>query len=249
MNVVVNNLLTHYEVKGSGEPIVLLHGWGDSLQGLKDLQAELADSFKVISLDLPGFGATEAPSATWNLDSYAEHVGAFLTKIDVTPFAILGHSNGGAIAIRGLANGSLKSDKLILLAAAGIRTNQSAKKLLFKVVAKGGKVATAALPKSTQLKLRRKLYGAAGSDLLVVEGMQETFKATVRQDVQADAAKLTLPTLLVFAENDLAVPLADGRRYKELIAGSKLEIIGGAGHFLHLEKPEKVLGLIRNFLK
>lgn len=249
MNIVVDDLLTHYEVQGSGRPVLLLHGWGDSLAGLAGLAKSLATEYKVISLDLPGFGTTQPSVNVWSLDNYALFVKNFLTKIDVFPSAVVGHSNGGALAIRAIASGELTPEKLVLLAASGIRTGQSARRLALKVVAKTGNAATVWLSKSTRQKLRKKLYGAVGSDLLVVEHLQETFKQTVRQDVQADAAQLQLPTLLIFADQDKAVPVADGHTYQKLIKDSRLEIIAGASHFVHLDEPLKVSNLIKDFLR
>lgn len=249
MNIVVSDLLIRYEIDGSGKPVVLLHGWGDSLRGLDGLQKQLSKTYKVVSLDLPGFGASQAPPAVWNLDNYGALLKEFLEKIDVKPYAIIGHSNGGALAIRAIALGLVKPQKLILLAAAGIRARNSTRRLALKVIAKTGNVATLWLPRQTRSKLRRKLYGVAGSDMLVVEHLQETFKATVRQDVKADAAKLDLPTLLIYADNDRAVPVADGLTYKRLIKNSRLEIINGAGHFVHLDKPQEVTTLIEDFLQ
>jgi pimeloyl-ACP methyl ester carboxylesterase len=59
---------------------------------------------------------------------------------------------------------------------------------------------------------------------------------------------LDLPTLLIFARNDRAVPIADGYKYRDLIRGSQLEIIEDASHFLHLDKADQVTGLIERFL-
>ena len=249
MNIVVDDLLTHYEMQGTGRPVLLLHGWGDNLVGLAGMAKSLASEYQVISVDLPGFGATQPPANVWNLDNYASFITNFLRKIDAKPYAVIGHSNGGALAIKATAAGQLAPQKLVLLAASGIRTGQSAKRLTMKVLAKTGNAATVWLPKTTRQKLRKKLYSSAGSDLLIVDHLQETFKQTVRQDVQADAARLHLPTLLIFADQDRAVPLTDGHRYQSLIKSSRLEIIVGAGHFMHLDEPTKVLSLVKDFLR
>lgn len=248
MNIVVNDLMTHYEVQGSGRSLLLLHGWGDNLVGLSGLAKTLATHYQVISMDLPGFGASQPPATVWDLDNYSSFVHDFLGKIDAKPYALIGHSNGGALAIRAVATETVMTQKLVLLAASGIRNGQSAKRLALKVVAKTGNAATIWLPKTTRAKLRKKLYGAAGSDLLVVEHLQETFKQTVRQDVQVDAARIKLPVLLIFADQDKAVPLVDGRTYHKLIKNSRLEIIPGASHFLHLDEPVLVTKLIEEFL-
>ena len=248
MNIVINDLLVNYQLSGRGELVLLLHGWGDSAKGLAGLGTDLAKEYRVLALDLPGFGASQPPEAVWNLDNYAAFIRDFLVKLNLTPFAVIGHSNGGALAIRAIATGAIRPQKLVLLAASGIRNSQPAKRLALKVVAKTGNAATIWLPKSTRQKLRTKLYGAVGSDMLVVEQLQETFKQTVRQDVQADAAQLKLPTLLIFADQDKAVTLADGRTYHKLIKDSRLEIITGAGLFVHLDEPLKVATLITEFL-
>lgn len=250
MQVVVDNLVTNCELTGSGKLVLLLHGWGDSLQGMEDLHRNLAKHYRVLSVDLPGFGSTEAPKDVWNLDDYSNFVADLLKKLDLPNlYAVVGHSNGGAILIRAISLGLLKPKKVVLLAASGVRSNQYAKRFAFKVMAKTGNAATIWMPEKYRQALRKSLYGAAGSDLLVMPQLQETFKKTVRQDVQDDASTISMPTLLIYAHDDQAVPSSSGQRYQQLIANSRLEIIHEAGHFVHLDQPDKVTSLIEEFLK
>jgi pimeloyl-ACP methyl ester carboxylesterase len=251
MQAVVDGLLTNYTKTGTSKKVViLLHGWGDSLKTYQQLSKELGTSYTVICLDLPGFGGTQAPDGVWGLDEYAAFVHDFLNKQNIkTVYAFIGHSNGGAVLIRGLANKHITADKLVLLSAAGIRTAQKGQRLVIKAIAKTGKVATFWLPDHHKKKLQKKLYGTVGSDMLVVPHLQETFKKTVRQDVQQDAGKLTLPTLLLYGENDKATPPLYGEMYHQLIANSTFEIVGEAGHFVHQDQPVAVLAAIEGFLK
>lgn len=249
MQAIVDDLLTSYEKTGKGPLVLLLHGWGDSQATFKGLVDSLKPTYTVVTLDLPGFGQTEPPREVWNLGHYARFVKAFLEKTGTKkPKAIIAHSNGGAVAIHGLAEGVLPADKLVLLSAAGIRDRQNLRRFSLKIIAKTGKLATFWLPKRHKKALQKKLYGAAGSDMLVAPHLQETFKLTVRQDVQADAKRLTLPTLLVYGQDDKATPPQYGEIFHRLIAGSKLEIIQ-AGHFVHHDQPEEVASLIKEFLK
>jgi pimeloyl-ACP methyl ester carboxylesterase len=145
MQLVVDSLLTEYESNGVGRTILLLHGWGDDHHTFKQLQTSLK-GFNTVALDLPGFGQTQAPQAIWTLDDYAKFISSFLGKTNLKPYAIIGHSNGGAVAIRGLAMGVLDCERLVLLAAAGVREGQSARRLVFKAIAKVGKATTFWLP-------------------------------------------------------------------------------------------------------
>ena len=235
---------------GAGKLVLLLHGWGDRAAGLRGLQMALAKNFRVIALDLPGFGGSEAPKTVWGLNDYALFVGDFLQKVEAGNVrAIVGHSNGGAIAVRGLANGSCKADRLVLMASAGIRGEQKAKLNALKVVTKVGKVLTSPLPSGAKRGLRKKVYAAAGSDMLVAEHLQETFKRVVTDDVRADAAKLTLPTLLIYGDEDASTPVAFGKQFSEVIKGSTLKVLSGAGHFVHLDKPNDVVEAIVEFAR
>ncbi len=250
MQVIVDSLLTYYEAHGKGRLVLLLHGWGDSAAGLKTLQAALAKKYKVIALDLPGFGGSQPPPEAWGLDSYAYFVAHFLDKIAAKKLvAIVGHSNGGAIAIRGMARGWLSADKLVLLASAGIRGEYKGRVKALRLVTKAGKALTAPLPKSIKQHLRKKVYTTVGSDMLVAEHLQETFKKIVADDVRADAAHLALPTLLIYGDADDATPVAYGKLLQEAIQGSKLEVVPGAGHFVHTDQPAAVEKLIQGFLR
>ena len=249
MQVVVDSLITQYSESGAGKTVLLLHGWGDSLAGFRDLQANLSKNYRVIAVDLPGFGQTQQPAGPWNLDDYVKFVQNFLTKLNITPFAIIGHSNGGAIAIRGLASSRIQADKLILLDSAGIRGEYKGRIKAIRLVTKAGKLMTTPLPKGTKQKLRKKVYESIGSDMLVAEHMQETFKNVVTDDVRADAETIVIPTLLIYGSEDTATPPEYGRQFQQRIKGSVFELVPGAGHFVHHDQPAVVFARIEEFLK
>lgn len=250
MQAVVDGLLTTYQKGGTKKPtILMLHGWGDDHRTFAKLQTELTKTHTVISVDLPGFGTTQVPSQAWDLSNYAQFVAEFLRKLNIANLAaVVAHSNGAAVAIYGLAHDVFTADKLVLLGAAGIRDRQKGRRLIIKVIAKTGKVATIWLPAHHRKKLQKKLYGTVGSDMLVVPQLQETFKKTTRQDVQAEAKQLSIPTLLIYGGKDTATPPLYGEIYHNLIDGSTLEVIEGASHFVHHDEPAKVLNAIEEFL-
>jgi pimeloyl-ACP methyl ester carboxylesterase len=237
VNVIVDHKLTSYKLSGKGKLVLLIHGWGDNAATFKALQEDLSGKYTVLAVDLPGFGGS------------ALFLQALLKKLKLPePYALIGHSNGGALVIRAISLGTLKPQKLVLIAAAGIRSGQKLKRLMLKTVAKIGNVATIWFPEGKRQALRKKLYGVAGSDMLVVPELKETFKKTVRQDVTLDAAKVKIDTLLIYAEDDHAVPLAIGRKYKQLITNSQLTVISGAGHFVHHDQEARVFQLVEEFI-
>jgi pimeloyl-ACP methyl ester carboxylesterase len=250
MQIVVDGLLIHYELPGlaKGKLILLLHGYGDSSRGFATLHQQLSQDHSVLSLDLPGFGASQPPKEVWDLDNYGDFLRSFFTKLELPqPDTVIGHSNGGALAIRAIATGKLNPKKLVLIASAGIRNNQKFKRFILKIIAKTGNIATVWMPGRYRQALRKRLYGVAGSDQDVVPELKETFRKIVRQDVQKDARQLNVDTLLIYGRNDRAVPLADGKLYNQLIKNSRLEVLD-AGHFVHADRPDEVYKLIEGFL-
>lgn len=250
MQVIINGLLTHYDIAGKGKVIVVLHGWGDDSRTWQGLQKDFAKDHQVITLDLPGFGGTQSPDKDWRLDDYSQFVHDFLRKIDTANlYAIIGHSNGGAIAIRGLANKLLVAKKLVLLGSAGIRNEYKGRNKALRYVTKAGKALTSPLPKKAKKSLRQKVYKTVGSDMLVAEHLQGTFKNIVEDDVRSDAANIALPTLLVYGIGDTATPPRHGELFQKYIKNSKLEVVQDAGHFVYQDQPEQVKKIIKEFLR
>lgn len=250
MQVIVDSLLTNYQQNGQGKVIVFVHGWGSNLATFKDLSQQLSQHYNVIALDLPGFGTTAPPPTAWGLDDYALFIHKFLLKINAADiYTLIGHSNGGAILIRAIAKDILKAEKLVLLSSAGIRNDQQLRKALLRYAAKVAKIAIKPLPKSARLKLRKQAYKSIGSDLFVAEHLQETFKKVVGADVLSDAATLILPALLVYGDKDTITPVKYGEKFAARIPNSKLEIIPGAGHFIHQDDLAKAGALIEEFLR
>lgn len=249
MQVMVDGLLASYEAAGKGKTVVLLHGWGDRAAGLQNVRQTLAKQFRVIVPDLPGFGGTQISANVWGLDEYAAFVAHLLEKLDIKDvYAIVGHSNGGAIAIRGVSSGVLPAKRLVLLASAGIRGEHVGRQRMLQSATKVGKFLTLPLPDSAKRALRRQLYHMVRSDMMVAEHLQETFKKIVSEDVRKDAATIAIPTLLIYGEKDRSTPIRYGELLHQRIGGSKLVVLPGTGHFVHIDRPAEVTKAIEEFL-
>ena len=250
MQVIVDDLLTNYQkTDGKKLNVLFLHGWADSIAGQKSFLENVSKVANVIALDLPGFGSSQVPGRAFSLMDYAKFVRDFCNKIGFNNIDfIIGHSNGGAIAIKIVSMNLLSPKKIILIVASGIRGGKTGKKFAVSILAKAGKVITSPLPKSMKKQIRSKAYKTIGSDYLVAEHMQETFKNVVSEDVSNDAKNISIPTLLIYGQQDDQTPPTIGLKYHELIEGSEIEIVEDAGHFIQLEKPQITIDLIRKFI-
>ncbi len=119
MKAIVEGLATEYTDEGHGQVVLMLHGWGDNLHTFDPL-LQFILKYRVVRLDLPGFGNSEKPQDVWGVQEYANFVRAFCAKLDIVPEAILGHSFGGRIILKGVGTGVLSPQKIILIASAGI---------------------------------------------------------------------------------------------------------------------------------
>jgi pimeloyl-ACP methyl ester carboxylesterase len=250
MQMVVDELLVSYRSWGEAKrTILLLHGWGDTSGSFAELAQGLQAHYSLIAPDLPGFGGTDTPPDAWTVNDYSTFIGHFLDKLGCKPYAIIAHSNGGTLALHGLANSYFDTKKMVLLASAGIRGARSPRKVLLRTAAKPVKISLKVLPKRAQARIKRRVYGALGSDLYVAEHLQETFKHIVSYDVQEDAKSVYVETLLVYGSEDRSTPV----RYGELLAATlpkaELVVVEGAGHFVHHDAADQVTGRIQEFLK
>jgi pimeloyl-ACP methyl ester carboxylesterase len=250
MQKIINGQLVNYEVYGHTDKVMLfLHGWADSLESFRSLAGNFSSRYKVIILDLPGFGKSDIPSKPFTIKDFADFVSIFLKKLDITHINVLvGHSNGGSIAIKAVSSGLINPNKLVLLSSAGIRPPKKISKYILSFIAKGGKAATSPLPDHIQEKLQKKLYKIIGSDFLINPAMSETFKNIVTEDLQNDAKKIKTPTILIYGDLDKATPIEYAKKYKSLIDGSKLVIIPDAGHHIHTKNINQITDLMKDFI-
>lgn len=252
MQLIVDSLVTNYQTLGSGKKIALfLHGWADKSQTFDPLAKEFIkenQDFTAVLVDLPGFGKTDTPTSAWGLHDYALFVSSFLKKAKLKPQVIIGHSNGGAIAIEGLAEEVFSADKLILIGSAGVR-KKSTKGTFLKIASVPAKALLMVLPDSVGSRIKKRAYSAIGSDYMVAGHMQETFKKVVSQDLRSKARKLRVPTVLIYGTEDTATPPEYGKDFAELIPGAELHLIPEAGHFVHQEQVYKVATIIAEHIQ
>lgn len=251
MKCIVKGLLTEYTRRGSGPVVVVLHGWGTNAANLDQLAKSLVDTFTVIAVDLPGFGGSSQPNEVWGVGDYAQFVHDLLEKLGIDEvYSIVGHSFGGRICIKAVSENTVLPKKLVLIGAAGIKHSESIRNRSYKLIAKSGKVLLS-LPglRGFAQKARKTLYAQAGaSDYLQSGTMKDIFLATINEDLSINASKITIPTLLIWGDQDDQSPIEDARFFQSVMPNSSLKVIEGASHFVHNEHPDQVNSWIKDFL-
>lgn len=249
MKILVENLATEYQDEGQGTLIFMLHGWQRNTSDFDCITEILKNNCRIVRLDLPGFGGTQMPSKTWDLENYVSFVKKFLEKTNIKPDVLLGHSFGGRIIIKGLGENKLDAGKIILISAAGVKMGGIRKKF-FMFLAKIGDIVSYIPPLIfIRRKLKNKFYKIIGSDYLKSGNMKEIFKAVVAEDLTSLAKQIKKETLLIWGDKDAQTPLKDGKLLNSLIIGSKLKVINSSGHFIHIDESQKVANFIKNFVR
>jgi pimeloyl-ACP methyl ester carboxylesterase len=248
MKMIVHGLAAEYADEGSGQVLLMLHGWKDSLHTFDALAPYLVRRFRVVRIDMPGFGASELPPSSWALDDYVDFVAACIDKLGLDVAVLLGHSFGGRVAIKGISRGVFKPHKLVLIASAGVAERKIGRNKRLQLAAKIGKLLTAPLPERLRTAIRRRLYRTIGSDYLSTGSLRDIFIRVVAENLAEHASRITMPTLLVWGSADASTPLSEGEKLAQLIRGSQLEIFEGASHFVHQENAQEIATLIDHFI-
>ncbi|MCR3956000.1 MAG: alpha/beta hydrolase, partial [Gudongella sp.] len=98
-NVEIDGLKINYIKTGSGEPVLILHGWGASIETVMPIVNTLKKSHTVFALDLPGFGKSQEPQEVFGSFCYADIVKEFMDRLMPGRLSLVGHSFGGKLAI------------------------------------------------------------------------------------------------------------------------------------------------------
>jgi pimeloyl-ACP methyl ester carboxylesterase len=238
-NVLVNGLLTSYREQGKGKVVLVLPGWRAE-RAMDDLADGLSRNFRVIQLDFPGFGESEAPKEPWGVSDFADFTAKFLEKLGIDEiFAVIGHSFGGRVLLKAEGFTDFDAKKLVFIDSAGVCPKKTLKQRVFHLGRPLRKLPGA-----------QKVVQKVGSaDYLATSGaLRETFKRIINEDLTREMTKITQPSLLIWGKNDTDTPVSDAEVFKAKILHSELKIVPEAGHYVFLDQPKVVLAQIKEFL-
>lgn len=251
MQIIVENLLINYKDSGKGPILLLLHGWGTNLESFNQISEDLQANYRVIRLDLPGFGQSQKPKEDWNVLEYAQFIQKFTQKLGATDiFGIIGHSFGCRVAIKALGNKLIQPRRAILIGAAGIKTSQLTKNKFYKALAKTGKLFfSMPLISSYKITAKKKFYTTIDStDYIEAGSMKNIFLKTINEDLTEDAKKITTPTLFIWGKDDGTTPPSLELPLAQAVKKVQIKIVNEAGHYAHLDQPQQIIKLTRDFL-
>lgn len=231
MQKVIGGQLVNYEVQGSGRKnLLILHGWGGSLAEWLPVAKRLEISYKVWLLDFPGFGGSPKPSFDWSIYDYADFIKEFIKEFNIKDSIVMGHSFGGRVAIL------LKAEKLVLVDAAGLEF----KSLKAKIFGLGSDYIKW-VPQNIKNIFGSPDYKSSGS-------MRKIFVKVVNQDLSKEMTEVKCPTVIIWGEKDMVLPIIQAKKIKELIRGSVLRVVWGADHWPHLSKQTEFLEILNDYL-
>lgn len=243
--------------------VLLLHGFGSSLQTWDTWSQKLELNYRVIRLDLPGFGLT-GPSIS---NDYSEErdlktLIQFVDKLGIEKMSVVGHSMGGKLAWSFAAADPTRVNALVLMAPDGFPKPEDIGSKPYASPAIMGLIEYA-LPKYLVKKSIEPAFANASAlapelvnryyDMLRAPGVRRAILARGNQTVYTDPVPrlkaIQAPTLLMWGETDQMIPSSNASNYESVLMRSKTVVLPKMGHLIQEEQPERGLAEVLSFLR
>jgi 3-oxoadipate enol-lactonase len=246
---------------GDGTPVVLVHAFPLDSRMWEGQIESLSDAFRFVTLDLQGFGDSDAPEdeSSYSMDVFADQIKAVADDAGLDKFVLTGLSMGGYAAFAFLRK---YRDRVSALVLADTRAEADPPEGVEKRTTQQGMVrnegtggliealANALLSEATRTKkpdvvdrLKEQMDNPAAGFVGALEAMKK------RPDSSDELTAINVPTLVIVGENDGVTPPDAARKIHEHAGGSRLVVIPEAGHLSNLEAPEAFNGALAEFLR
>jgi pimeloyl-ACP methyl ester carboxylesterase len=260
----LDGLKVHYKETGPPDApvLLLLHGFGSSLQTWDEWSLKLDVKYRVIRLDLPGFGLTGAnPSNDYSEENDVATLTHFADQLGLKKFSVIGHSMGGKMAWSLAASQPDRVQALVLMAPDGFPEAKDIGSKPYEVPAVMGLIQHF-LPKYFVKKSIEPAFVNTESlndafvsryyDMLRAPGVRGAILARSNQTIYTDPVprlqKIKAPTLLIWGEQDQMIPSSNAQSYAGVLLNSTTFLVPKLGHLLQEEQPEKGLTAVMQFL-
>ncbi len=272
--ITLDDLEISYIKEGTGEKTLLfVHGLSSNADAWSKNIAVLKKDYTCVALDLPGYGKSSKPEATYTASYFAEVVQQFIEKLELRNIVLVGHSMGGQASIKLATMHPERIEKLLLVAPAGLEqfseassnvmksffTTASVKNTTDAQIEKNYALNFYVQPKdvSKMITDRKKIKKASDFDAHC-EAIVKSVSGMLNDPVYHDLEIISQPTLVIFGNQDMLIPNryfnptltieAVGNIALEKIEQVRLECVKDAGHFVQFEKPKEVNTLIQQFV-
>jgi 4,5:9,10-diseco-3-hydroxy-5,9,17-trioxoandrosta-1(10),2-diene-4-oate hydrolase len=255
-----------YLVAGEGEPLLLVHGLGGAAANWLAVVPLLLGGRRLLVPELPGHGGSAALPAAPSLNAYADRLGLLLEREGLASAALVGHSLGGAIALRLSIRRPDAVNALVLAGAAGISSgtrNARYALTITGIVKPGRRLAPHRWRIARSNALKRVVFGRWGaSDPPALRAeLAEAFlsgparhtdtvsaaQALVRDDPRPDLDRVRCRSLVLWGARDNQLPVEDAFDYARRLR-ARLRVIADCGHLLIGERPDACADAIDDFL-
>ena len=234
----IKNININYVQYGSGSDVVLLHGWGQNIEMMRPLGNLLQDNHKVTIIDLPGFGNSCEPDYPYTVYDYVILLEELFQELKIEKPIMIGHSFGGRLSI--IYASRNETEKMVLFGSPCVRHEyKSFKQNVLKTLKKVKILSPLA-------NLMKKFIGSPDYKN-ASEIMRQVLVKTVNEDLSECAKKVTCPTLLIWGENDEAVPLNEAKELEGLLKDGALIVLPGT-HYCYLENLGHIGRILESFL-
>jgi pimeloyl-ACP methyl ester carboxylesterase len=233
---------------GDGPPVLVLHGWGGSIESVRPISAALRDVATTYAVDLPGFGESDPPPEPWGAGEYAAFIRDLMDALALDAATVVGHSFGGRVGIRLAVDFPERVARLVLVNSAGLRPRRTAKYYRRVALAKLGKV-IARIGGGPGARLRARIVQRTASpDYLNAGPLRPTFVRIVNEDLRNYLPRIAVPTLLIWGDGDQETPLSDGQLMEKLIPDAGLVVFEHAGHYSYVDAAHAFGRVVRHFV-
>jgi pimeloyl-ACP methyl ester carboxylesterase len=254
-HVRARDLRIHYREKGNGpEAVLFIHGniaswrWWEKIM---DLLPE--GEYRSFAPDSRGCGLTDKPDQGHSVEQLAEDVEAFADALNLKEFTLVGHSLGGATALRYAIAFPHRVKRLVLLnppSAEGTRIARYGYPLV-KYWQKNKRALGRALKRTAPTRAYDRYFEEIVEEAFMAskQVFEGNARALAQMDLSRELSKIEAPTLLIAGGLSGWSALRDVLKIRRLIPKSRLEIIPNVGHSLNIEDPQKFVDLLTEFCR